>query len=182
MNTKNILIESAIEVLNENASCSMDVVAEKAGVTRRTLHRYFQSREHLIQDCLELIMTNTLTDVEAVIKTNGTPIEQLRQMFYNDVRKGKHFEFFQKFSEHLTESNSHSDMEEMGKLFYKLLDQLKLENVIETTLSNEWITYVWMGMVRSANQALKDGAVAPIKVNELAWNAFSKGMVKNSDK
>jgi AcrR family transcriptional regulator len=155
----------------------MDVIAEKAGVSRRTLHRYFSSREHMIKECAETIMSKMLIDVKKVLDTDISAVNQLRQMFEDDVRKGQHYEFCQKFSDHFAEEEIQLAFKEMGELFYGLLDHLKSTGTIDIQLSNEWLSYVWMGMVRSANQALKDGAIAPNKVNELAWNAFSSGVI-----
>lgn len=177
MKTKNNLIDSAIKMLNEDPSCNMDVIANKAGVSRRTLHRYFSSREDMIKACAETIMSKILTDVMVALKTENLPINQLRKMFEDDIKKGQHFEFCQKFADHFKEENIQSAFKEMGDLFYGLLDQLKASGLIDVGLSNEWLSYVWMGMVRSANQALRDGAIAPIKVNELAWSAFSSGII-----
>lgn len=177
MKTKNNLIDSAIEMLNEDPSCNMDVIATRAGVTRRTLHRYFSSREDMIKVCGAAIMSKILVDVKNALKTETLPVDQLRMMFEDDIKKGQHFEFCQKFANHFTEQNIQSAFKEMGDLFYGLLDQLKASGIIDAELSNEWLSYVWMGIIRSANQALKDGAIAPNKANELAWKAFSSGVI-----
>lgn len=175
--TRNILIESAITLLVEDPSCNMDVIADKAGVSRRTLHRYFSSREHMIKECAEMIMSEILVDVKKVLKTKVAPIIQLQQMFEDDVKKGSHFEFCQKYAEHFKDEKIQAGYKEMGELFYGLLNELKADGIIDSQLSNEWLSYVWMGMVRSVNQALKDGVIAPKKANELAWNALSIGVV-----
>ncbi|PKH51723.1 hypothetical protein CXF68_13970 [Tenacibaculum sp. Bg11-29] len=181
MKTKNNLIEAAIEVLIENPSSNMDVIAEKAAVTRRTLHRYFSSRDHMIKECVEIIVLRILIDVKMVLDTEMQLIDKLKQMFEDDVKKGQHFEFVQKFSHHFSEEDIQASFKEMGDLFYGLLDKLKSNGIIDKQLSNEWLSYVWMGLVRSANQALKKGVIAPNKVNELAWNAFSNGMITKSE-
>lgn len=177
MKTKNILIESAIEALNEDQSCNMDVIADKARVSRRTLHRYFSSREQMIKECVATIMSNMLFDVKRVLETEKTAINQLQQMFEDDIKKGQHFEFCKKFADEFMEEKTKAEFKEMGILFYKLLDKLKSLGIIDVQLSNEWLSYVWMGIVRSTNQALKDGIIAPKKANELAWKAFSSGVV-----
>jgi len=177
MNTQELLIRSAIEVLNEDPSSNMDVIAAKAGVTRRTLHRYFSSRENMIKACTQSIMGNILKDVKNAIEADGAPIGQLRQMFEDDIAKGQHFEFCQKFAVHFDEKEIQAQFKEMSALFYGVLDELKSIGSIDSQLSNEWLSYVWMGMIRSANQALKAGIIAPKKAHDLAWDAFTKGIL-----
>ena len=46
--TEQIIVEAAILVLNEDYSAPLEKVAERAGITRRTLHRYFTGREELL--------------------------------------------------------------------------------------------------------------------------------------
>jgi len=49
--TKERIIDAAIEVFNEDLSAPLQKVADVAGVTRRTLHRYFKGREELVSVC-----------------------------------------------------------------------------------------------------------------------------------
>lgn len=50
MNKQRIII-AAIAVWNENFHAPMEVVAERAGLSRRTLHRHFSDRKSLIEAC-----------------------------------------------------------------------------------------------------------------------------------
>jgi AcrR family transcriptional regulator len=47
--TRQDIIDRAIVLFNKDMSLSLEKVAKKAGVTRRTLHRYFRDREELIK-------------------------------------------------------------------------------------------------------------------------------------
>ncbi len=177
MTTKELLIRSAIAVLNEDPSSNLDVIAEKAGVSRRSLHRYFSSRENMIKACAQSIMQRMLADVKTSISLHNAPIDQLRKMFEDDIAKGQHYEFCQKFADQFAESDIQAQFKEMSALFYGVLDKLKSEHVIDIRLDNEWLAYVWMAIVRSTNQAVNDGVIAPRKANELGWNAFVSGVM-----
>jgi len=177
MGTKEILIQSIITVLNEDPSSSLDVIAKKANVSRRTLHRYFTSREAMIKICIGNIIENMFTDVNNAIRTNTSPLDQLKKMFEDDIAKGQHFEFCQKFAGEYADDELQLQFKKMGDMFYEVLDMLKSEKLIDPQLSNDWLSYVWMGMVRSTNQALKEGVIAPKTANNLGWNAFIKGVL-----
>lgn len=176
MSTKEILVQAAINVLNDDASATMLAIADQAGVNRRTLHRHFSSKEQLVQACVSAISSQILKDVKQAIEQHASPIDQLKQMFVDDVAKGQHFEFVQKFRS-LSDEAVQAEFDEMGKLFYRVLDKLKEDGRADAKLSNDWLAYVWMGLVRSTNQALKDGAIAPKEASELGWKAFSNGML-----
>lgn len=180
MSAKEILIQTAISVLNDDASATMLTIADKAGVNRRTLHRHFSSKEQLVKACVAAISSQILKDVKQAIEQHASPVDQLKQMFVDDVAKGQHFEFVQKFRT-LSDEEVKTEFEEMGQLFYGVLDKLKESGTADAKLSNDWLAYVWMGLVRSTNQALKDGAIAPKVAHELGWNAFSAGMLNVRD-
>lgn len=176
--TKSVLIESAIEILSEDPSSNLDHIAVKADVSRRTLHRYFESREVMIRACAQEIMSEILKDVKKASEINGSALDRLRRMLDDDIAKGKQFEFCQKFSEYFKEEHIQKQFKEMGELFYSLLDELKWDDTIDSSLSNEWLSYLWMGIIRSTNQALSEGVIAAKKANDLAWFAFAKGVIK----
>ncbi|MEJ7658919.1 MAG: helix-turn-helix domain-containing protein [Hymenobacter sp.] len=46
--TQQHIVEAAIRVFNEDYSAPLEKVAERAGVTRRTLHRHFAGRDELL--------------------------------------------------------------------------------------------------------------------------------------
>ena len=172
------IIAAAIEVLNKDPSTRIDAIAEVAGVSRRTLHRHFSTREDLLKACAAWIMDKILNDVQSATQTHQEPLTQLRQMFDDDLAKGQYFEFCQKFMSYFENATIQRKFNEMGQLFRSTLDQAKAAGLIDPGLSNDWLEYIWMGIVRGANQALAEGAVAPKAVNDLAWRAFAYGMIK----
>tara|TARA_R110001583_G_scaffold10417_12_gene47953 strand:+ start:11693 stop:12241 length:549 start_codon:yes stop_codon:yes gene_type:complete len=182
MSTKKKLILSAITILNEDPSSNLDVIAKKADVSRRTLHRYFTSREAMIQACCESIVGSMLADVEEAIKIHTSPLDQLKKMFEDDLAKGQHLEFCQKFTDEFTDEEILVQFRKMGELFNNVLDKLKSKKLIDPTLSNDWLSYVWIGMIRTTNQALTEGVIAPKMANNLGWNAFINGVIIQKNK
>lgn len=179
--TKNKLkiIQATIEVLNKDPSAKIEAIAEVADVSRRTLHRYFSTRDDLLRGCATWLIDEVLNDVSNATKTYQTPLEQLRQMFYDDIDKGQYFEFCQKFMPHFEHTDIQTKFSQMTQLFQQTLDQAKDQGLIDKALSNDWIEYMWMGIVHGATRALAEGAVAPKAVHSLAWQAFTQGLIHN---
>lgn len=175
MKTKELLIQSAIEVLIGDPSSNLEAIANKAGVNKRTLHRYFGSRDAMIKACGESIMGNILNDVSNAIEKNKTPLDQLHQMFIDDLAKGQHFEFCMKFSSHFKSEELQTQFKEMGVLFNGVLDTLKLNGIFDLRFSNDWLSYLWMGIISSVHKALSDGVIAPKDAADLGWESFIRG-------
>jgi AcrR family transcriptional regulator len=174
------IIQAAIKVLNKDPSAKIDTIAEVADVSRRTLHRHFSTRDDLLKGCANWLIDEVLNDVSNATKAYQNPLEQLKQMFYDDIDKGQYFEFCQKFMAHFEDSVIQTKFSQMTQLFKQTLDQAKAQGLIDKALSNDWIEYMWMGIVHGATRALAEGAVAPKVVHSLAWQAFTKGFIHNS--
>ncbi|EAY26019.1 TetR/AcrR family transcriptional regulator [Microscilla marina] len=182
--TKNKLniIQASIIVLNKDPSARIETIADNAGVSRRTLHRYFSTRDDLLAACAAWIMDEVLNDVTNATQTHKQPLERLKQIFKDDISKGQYFEFCQKFVAHFEDKVIQAKFNQMTQLFQGALDQTKAQGIIDKALSNEWIEYMWMGIVHGATRALAEGAVAPKAVHELAWNTFAHGLINQTDK
>lgn len=171
------IIQATIEVLNKDPSAKIEAIAEVAEVSRRTLHRHFSTRDDLLKGCASWIMAEVLNDVTDATQTHNQPLEQLKQMFYDDISKGQYFEFCQKFMAHFEDAVIQHKFSQMTQLFNQTLDQAKAQGLIDKALSNDWIQYMWMGIVHGATRALAEGAVAPKAVHALAWQTFAHGLI-----
>lgn len=65
--TRRAVVDAAVHVWARNWAAPLGVVAEQAGVSRSTLHRYFVDREALVDACLE-------TGREVLAELHDTPV------------------------------------------------------------------------------------------------------------
>jgi AcrR family transcriptional regulator len=72
------LIEAARELAGEGgyAAVTMHDVADRAGVARATVYRYFTSKDHLLTDVAS-VWARTVTPDVAAMTYGGTPVERL---------------------------------------------------------------------------------------------------------
>ncbi|TLU96366.1 TetR/AcrR family transcriptional regulator [Dyadobacter sediminis] len=105
--TKAQIVESAIIVFNTDFSASLDMVAEKAGVHRRTLHIYFGSRQALIECCKTEMMTTCQHAMTMAYEASVDPVKQLELMLYAGIECGAKYAFLDKFTGILHMAVSH---------------------------------------------------------------------------
>jgi TetR/AcrR family transcriptional regulator, cholesterol catabolism regulator len=72
------LIEAARELADEGgyAAVTMHDVADRAGVARATVYRYFTSKDHLLTE-VATAWARTVTADVATLTSHGTPVERL---------------------------------------------------------------------------------------------------------
>src|SRR5688572_26757209 len=94
--TRQKIVDAAIYIFNEDHSASLETVAEKAGVTRRTLHRYFKDRPHLLESCTADMVASCKAAMAAAYASSPDPVKQLEQMLYAGIACGSKYAFLHK--------------------------------------------------------------------------------------
>lgn len=59
------------------SSLTVDEVAEKIGVTKKTLYNYFESKEQMVESFLDYISSKQKAEIAALINKSMSPIEML---------------------------------------------------------------------------------------------------------
>jgi AcrR family transcriptional regulator len=178
--TQQAIIDAAIGVFNEDYSAPLEQVAAQAGVTRRTLHRYFAGREELLACCeLEMQRTCRLALTQA-LDSSADPLTQLENMLYAVVDCGAKYSFFHK----LHTQPQHRGIPHAGEADYdvlhgryrRLIEQLQMKGLISPLLSAEWVKMLMSGIVSATINADSFGAVDKAHTKQFAWFSFSKGI------
>lgn len=80
-------LSGIIRILKEEGlGLSMETVAQKLGVTKKTLYNRFQSKEQMIEDCLELVARQFRESLECM-DDESIPIEKRFEMGVSTLRQ-----------------------------------------------------------------------------------------------
>ncbi|NEU70206.1 TetR family transcriptional regulator [Spirosoma agri] len=178
--TKEKLIDAAVVALNSDESATIEQIANVAGVTRRTVHRYFNDRNTLVQECKETMLRVCNLNMTGAYHSSEQPAVQLENMFYAALEVGIQYSFVKK----LVKRNQYTDLMNNHELAYdnvkadwfKLIDLLQQQGAINRTLSIPWIYNLFGGMVDIAIEAQQAGDVARNDIRKFAWTSF-KGSI-----
>jgi AcrR family transcriptional regulator len=181
-NTREKITDAAIEIFNEDLSASLESVADRAEVTRRTLHRYFTDRQDLLIACQEAMQESCRTAMDAVFQKYNDPLERFENMLYAAIDCGVKFSFLHRLHNNDHHTHDHNDKEckdfdRTFNKFNKTLDELKSKKLLEESLTMEWIEMLVTGIVAAAINSEKAGNVAKINIKKFAWHSLSKGIL-----
>ena len=73
------IVEAAIRCLGQNPTASLNDIAEQAGVGRVTLYAHFGSREELVREVVEQVLT-TSNDSLGSVDLTGDPSEAMERL------------------------------------------------------------------------------------------------------
>lgn len=180
-NTEQKIIDAAIQVFNEDLSASLERVADKAGVTRRTLHRYFKDRNDLITICEKDMEINCKKAMTVALDSSDDPLLQLEQMLYAGVDCGAKYSFFHKL--HNRDGHNHTEQnvdcatyDEVFERYNKVIVNLRDKGVISPHITVEWVNMLFMSVVTATVNGVDFGTVAKKSIKQFAWFSFSKGI------
>lgn len=166
--TQRNILNAAFEVLAQDFSAPLEKIAEAAGVTRATLHRYYNSREALMEATeVELCrLTQAIID-EA---DHDDPLQQLQAVIMKSAGLGSHFHFLMHAREHAPK------FQKVEHQLAGLIDAVRQQGFIRPDVPTTWVIHVYYGIMAASWRALSEGSVAPKQIPELAWQTFISGL------
>ncbi|UKB82585.1 TetR/AcrR family transcriptional regulator [Chryseobacterium sp. MEBOG06] len=181
MDTHQRIIETAISVLNENFSATFEEIAASCNLSRRTLHRYFKSRNELLEACNKNMM---LSWEEAAIKacnSSANPLVQLEHLLYAGIDSGIKYAFLIKLNEvepssEAFESEKTKDYLQTRNNLFRAIQELQKEKLINERLPLPWIKILFTSIITATITAFRSGDIAPNEVKKLAWYSFSRSI------
>lgn len=174
--TEKKILNAAFEILAQDFSAPLDKIAEAAGVTRMTLHRYFNGRDALLEATgLEMIRLGNQMIDEAKTKYD-TPREQLQEIVMQASQMGERFHFLLHASEEMEWEVYSPLIEALDKRMTEIIERLREEGLIPKEMPNAWILHLYGGILTAAWSSARDGAVAPREIPLLAWHSFTQGI------
>jgi AcrR family transcriptional regulator len=175
------IIDAAIIVLNSDFSAGLDLIAEKAGVHKRTLHLHFKSRQELINSCKQDMMITCQQAMTDAYEASPVPTKQLELMLYAGIDCGVKYAFLHKlygkgtYSQVAVEEKD-GTFDTIKHRWFKIIEHLRKEQIINHKLSIAWIFTLFGGMITNTIDAVRSGDVAPNDIKAFAWYSFSKSI------
>jgi AcrR family transcriptional regulator len=172
------IADTAIRIFNQDPSAKLETVAEEAGVTSRTLYRYFKDRPVLLNFCRERMSVTCRAAMNAAFEGSDNLLTQLELTLYAGIECGSKYAFFDKMNQ-LPEmqqelvSKKEDGYDELQERWISLILKLQQKNIVTTELSPAWIQQLFSAMVSTTLNAVQSGSIAANDVKRFAWYSFS---------
>jgi AcrR family transcriptional regulator len=179
--TKQNIINAAIIIFNEDLSAPLEKVADQANVTRRTLNRYFHSREELFVSCNQEMQKSCSKAMKLAEESSDDPLVQLEQWLYAAIDCGVKYAFLYKLHhmhghEHVRKDKDCAKYDRTFDKILAILEKLQAKGPINKLLTIEWIEVFLSGIVTATINSHASGNVDKASLKKFAWYSFSKGI------
>ncbi len=178
-NTKENIIQAAVLLLEEDKHCSLEDIATKAGVSRRTLHRYFDGKEELIIAVFETLADKYYQGILEIITLEKPIVETVKSLFSYDLKMfSSHstvYYLYESFNDKYKFKDE--DIEKVEAEALRIFSKLRKEGHCNKKLNAQWINAYFDSIIHLSNQQIKNG-IAYKKVEKTTWQLFWNGISK----
>ena len=178
-NTKENIIQSAVLLLEEDKNCSLEQIATKAGVSRRTLHRYFDGKEELIIAVFETLADKYYQGVLEIIAEKKTIVETIKKLFSYDLKMFSNhstvYYLYESFNDKYKFKDE--DLEKVEAEALRIFSKLRKDGHCNKKLDAQWINAYYDSLIHLGNNQIKNGIdyeVVEKTIWELFWNGINK--------
>lgn len=178
--TQRNILDAAFEMLAQDVSLPLEKIADAAGVTRMTLHRYYNGRQALIEAAVMEVMRVSNKIIADAVAQYDHPYEQLQAIVMDASLMGDRFHFLMHAYEEIDSNLLDSKLQELDAQMFKIFDALRAEGYIAENMPNAWLSHLYGGIMTAAWNSLKEGMVARKMIPVLAWQSFERGTISKS--
>lgn len=170
------IVNAAIEILGYNPGASLGEIANRAGVGRATLHRYFSSRDDLINEILMSSISDTNEAIASVDTTGLSAREELLRILEAVVPLGDRFHLVSSIAPGHQSSAVNEAYKQQLKAVEEFVERMKTEEVFAHEVPTSWIVMVIDSLTYTAWWAVNDGFIAPREVAHLTYRTLLNGV------
>lgn len=168
-------MDAGFEVLSRNPGANLSDIAGAAGVSRATLHRYFPSREAMIEELAQIALKEIDQACEQACDGLQSAAEMLQSIFHALVPLGDRHGFL---SYETVPSNSilHSEFHRQDRETEELVAAAKEEGLFDPGVPDSWIAEAFDYLLYAAWNNIRAGQATTNQAAELAWRTFTSGL------
>ena len=179
-NTKENIIQAAVLLLEEDKNCSLEEIAIKAGVSRRTLHRYFNGKEELIITVFETLADKYYNGILEIIDEEKPILETIKNLFSYDLKMFSNYSTIYYLYESFNSKYKFEDkdIEKVETIYLNIFSKLCKEGHCTKKLNAQWINAYFDSIIHLGNNQIKNGIEYKL-VEKTIWQLFWNGINKS---
>ncbi|MEM6537525.1 MAG: helix-turn-helix domain-containing protein [Pseudomonadota bacterium] len=173
--SRDAIIEAAFDVFARDPSASLAAVAERAGVGRATLHRYFANRDDLVL-ALALIAIEEMDEAAETASENAASTsDALRRILMALIPLGDRHGFLalEPFDDvsHVAAEFARQQQETGA-----MVEEAKAEGLFDKSVPTAWIIQAFDHLLYAAWESVKAGDATHQQAADLAWRTLTTGL------
>jgi AcrR family transcriptional regulator len=172
--TRRAIVDAALTAWSRDFSASLGDIADRAGVSRSTLHRYFPDRQSLVD--AGLVAATGLIEQQAATATadSRTAAQELESLMRASIDVGDAIVFLFADPDRFTGNPNWHEGEDPE--LPALIRRAQAEGALHDDLDPTWVVGVFYAVIYLAAQAITTGRAPRHRAGDVAVRTFFRGV------
>ncbi|SMF64513.1 TetR/AcrR family transcriptional regulator [Pseudobacteriovorax antillogorgiicola] len=175
METREKILEAAVEVFGWGPSSSLEAVAKKAGITRMTVSRHFKSKDVLLLEAREYCIDLFQKVIDEAVASQQSSIDKLTQILVNYVPLHSHYIFLIRAVAGEIEDDGNQRLRKQVASVCQITEQAKTDGYIRKDFPTAWVSSFLDFIAIGIGNVKQQGSIAPNETNRIAVESFLYG-------
>jgi AcrR family transcriptional regulator len=172
--TRRAIVDAAIAVWSRDFSASLGDIAERADVSRSTLHRYFPDRQALVDAAIGAAIEGLERESEKATANCHTAAEELEALMRAMIDVGDAIIFL--FADPDRFSDNPHWREDEDKELPEIIRRAQAEGAIAGDVDPPWIVGMFYSIIYVAAQSIGTGDIPRHRAGDVAVRTFLHGL------
>lgn len=170
------LVRASSQVLATNHGATLGEIAERIGVGRATLQRYFPKRQDLLREIAMDALREIDETLDSVLRTDTGPEESLRTLFELLAPLGDRYFYLASYPDLMDFADVDKAYERQLERLNRYVQELKQQGLFAPDIPTAWIVQTIDLLIWGAWYAVDSGAVARNDAAQLAARTLVRGL------
>lgn len=181
METKEKILEAAVEVFSWGPSSSLEAVAKKAGITRMTVSRHFKSKDVLLLKAREYCIDLFQKVIDEAMASQQSSIDKLKQILVKYVPLHSHYLFLIRAAAGKIDDEGNERLRMQVASVNRITEQAKEDGYIRKDFPTVWVSSFLDFIAIGIGNVKQQGSIAPNETDWVAVESFLYGCSPKSE-
>lgn len=173
--TRTAILEAAVALWARDFSASVSDIADRAEVSRSTLHRYFPDRQSLIDGTLATALSCLEEDIGQGVDESAPAVRQLEHMIRALIDNGDRVIFLFSDPGRFADNPQWDDQDDDGSLDPLVIDA-QAAGDLDPQIAVSWIVATMYSLVYIAAEAIDNQTMSRHDAQDAAVRTFFRGV------
>lgn len=174
---KEKILLAAISLWSKDINTSLGDIANHLDISRRTVHRHYQTKELLVAQVMQYLLNNYIKSIDEQLHKVNEPLNKLKKLFYNDVKQNENYLLFTQLRS-LELENAKVDKQKVREIigiYRKIFAQLISQNIVNDLISVSWLESLYSAIIEATIKSIQNGGLVEDTIF-IAWQTFCHGI------
>ena len=176
--TTSAIVDAATQLLAVNPGASTQEIAEAAGISRASLHRFFPNRDALVEEIAALAVERVGAAMAAARLDEGPPHEAIARLTEAIVPIVHQFAFLASQAQLQTSQSLRADDRAVDMQLLRLFRRGQAEGLLRADLPAAWLLHAYGWLLYASAVGSGRGDVAPREAARLVLSLFLDGAAR----